>query len=756
MAVLARGMDLGQIDMLRKGDFSGPQSMTATRDHDAGAGWRKLAVLALGVAVVGLPVNNPADYALLAVLAVVIFSGEVRTQGRAWFAAFAIVVAAIAGQMLLAQPRIDEGHNVFLPTQVGFSRPGQIESPISGKPEIGGPGALERGLPADVYRHLAQEFDAQYPPARRCTTDIGGCWVGGGFPDRAFAFSADGIFHKSALSRSVTDIDFTDPVWLRLGFINEAQYNWYPGSDVQRTQRDRRFWMGLHRWHLTMPWFEMIRLPAAYVGGELCWRGTLLWEGEGERFARWNGDGCRAIEPADAGRRIVGIAIKPDTLAMHLAPPWTIRLLRFASGALVLAAAFAFVVTLVRVKARRTMLPFVLIGLAVAVMCIDDASFLGGVRPFDGGDDGLFYDGYGRVILQKLLNGDIFAALQGGENVFYYGGPGLRYFRAFEHVVFGESYLGYLSLILLLPFLAYRLFSRFLPERWALTLIFLFAAIPVGMLFGTSFANYVKWAARGFADPAAYILFIAGLLAIVGAKQSGPNGKFVPAFFGALLLALGICMKPIVAPAAAVLLGGAGLAALYQRRLARLAGLCIGILPVFSMALHNWVFGHVFVLFSGNATQSDLLVMPLSAYLAAARELLSFDFSGGYLMRALTQVINWLSGPAESCATVPLNAAGVAILIYVVLRGRQFDPWLRLIGASALAQHTVALFYNAAIGRYHYLTWFLTMLVVMVFMHETGMGWLKRRYPVMSERIVSHPWSRRLASGLSRLQKVAS
>jgi hypothetical protein len=354
------------------------------------------------------------------------------------------------------------------------------------------------------------------------------------------------------------------------------------------------------------------------------------------------------------------------------------------------------------------------------------------------------------------LAGDIWNALEGGEKVFYYGGPGLRYFRALEHVVFGESYLGYLSLILLLPFLVYRLFVRFLPERWALTLTFLFVAIPAGMLFGTSFANYVKWAGRGFADPAAYTLFIAGLLVIVGAKPPGPNGRFASALFGALLLALGICMKPIVAPAAAVLLGGAGLVALYQRQLARLAGLCIGFLPVFSMALHNWLYGHVFVLFSGNATQSDLLVMPLSAYLAAAREFLSFDFSGGYLMRALTQVINWLSGPAESYATIPLNAVGVAILIHVVLRGRQFDPWLRLVGAAALAQHVVALFYDAAIGRYHYLTWFLTMLVVMVFMHEIGMGWLQRRYPLLSERIVVHPWSRRLASGLSRLQKVAS
>jgi len=697
-------------------------------------GWRKLAALLLALAAVGLPVNDVGSYALLLVATVVIFSGAVRASVSAWAAAVAIVAVAVAGQFLLAPPRIEEGHNVFLPSP-----------------------ALERGLPADVYGHMANEFDAVYPPAVRCRPGSVGCWQDGGLPDSAFAFSADGIIHKTPLSRSVTALDFSDPVWLGLGFTNETRYNWYTAApDVHRADRDRRFWMGLQRWHLTMPWFEMIRLPAAYVGGELCWRGGVMWEGAGEHFSLWPGEGCRTIEPADAGRRIFGIAIKPDTLAMRLTPPWSVRLPELAVGALAVVAVLAMLGVLVRLRTRHVILPAILIVLALLVIAIDDASFLGGVRPMDGGDDGLFYDGVGRIILQKLLAGDIWSALEGGEKVFYYGGPGLRYFRALEHIVFGESYLGYLSLILLLPFLAYGLFRRFLPEIWSLTLILLFVAIPLGMLFGTSFAHNVKWAARGFADPAAYILFIAGLLPIVGAKALGPQGRLTPAFFGALLLALGICMKPIIGPAAAVLLGGAGLAALYRRHWPRLAGLCIGFLPVFSMALHNWVYGHVFVLFSTNAGASDLLVMPPSAYVAVVRELLGFNFSGGYTTRALMQVANWLSGPAESYATVPLNAAGVAILIYVVARGRQFDPWLRLIGASALAQHVVALFYNASIARYHYLTWFLTMVVVMVWAHQVGMGWLKRRYPVMSDRILSHPWSHRLASGLSRLQKVAT
>ena len=616
-------------------------------------------------------------------------------------------------------------------------------------------------MPADVYRHLKDEFDRQYPVAQRCAVGSTGCWQNGGkesgVPDRPFAFSADGVFRKPAMSRSATEIDFSDPVWLRLGFINEMKYNWYTTApDVHRADRDRRFYMGLSRWHMTMPWFEMIRLPAAMVGGKLCWRGDVLWEGADERFAAWRGDSCRDIEPGDAGRRVVGIGIKPDQLAMRLTPPWRPWLLQLASQALMIAAAAGLMLTLVRLNARRMVVPILLIGLASLAIAVDDASFLGGVRPFDGGDDGLFYEGYGRVILEKLLAGDIWGALEGGEKVFYYGGPGLRYFRALEHVIFGDSFLGYLSLVLLLPLLVRGVFSRFLPENWALSLALLFVAVPLGMIFGTSFPDYVKWASRGFADPAAYILFIAGLLPIVGATSEGPTGKFTPALFGALLLALGICMKPIIAPAAAVLLGGAGLYALYLRQWPRLAGFCIGFLPVFSMALHNWIFGRVFVLFSSNSGDADLLVMPPSAYFNAVKELVTLNFSGGYVSRGFFQIVNWLSGPAESIWTIPLNAAGVVILAFVVLRGRTFDPWLRLIGASALAQHAVALFYNAGVARYHFLTWFLTMLVVMVFMHDAGMGWLNRRYPVMSARVTSNPLSRRLAAGLARLQKASS
>ncbi len=691
----------------------------------------KLAIFGLAVAVAGLPLHDVAIYVALVLTAVAIFTGTVRLGLGRWVAAVAVVAVAIGALAVLAPPRIDEGFNAFLPG-----------------------GTLERDLPADVYRHLSAEFDRQYPLDKRCDPAATGCWRGVGLPERAYAFSGDGIVNKSDLSRSVARLDFTDPVWHRLGFINEMRFNWFPVSDVQRARRDGRAWKGYDRWQLTMPWFTMVRLPAAYVGGRLCWSGDILWEGAGETFAPATGQSsnCRAIAPEDAGRRVVGVAIKPGTLAMHLRGPVDVRLKQWSQPLIKILTIGALLLLLIRPRPRRAAAPLLLLALAVAVIAIDDASFLGGVRPFDGGDDGMFYDSVGRDMLQKLLAGNWRGFLEGGESVFYYGGPALRYFRALEHVVFGDTFLGYLSLVLALPFIALALFRRFLDRPWPLVLALLFVAVPLGEVFGTTFVHYAKWAARGFADPACYILFMAGLVPLLGSRQSAPEDRFWPAFFGALLIALGIGMKPLVAPAAAVFLGGAGLAALYGRQWLRLAGMCIGFLPVFSMAWHNWAFGGRFVLFSDNASHPLVLVMPPSAWAGALRELVTFDFGGGLMHRALAHIANWLAGPGEADWTIPFNAAGVVMLIYVVARGRAFDPWLRLIGGAALAQHLVAMFYVET-PRYHFLTWFLTLLVAAAFMQRVGFPWLAQRYPALMARVTGILWSPRLAAGIERLER---
>jgi hypothetical protein len=700
--------------------------------------WLKLAVLVLVLAALGLPVNDLFRYAILVAATVLVVVGQVTVRGLPWLGAVAAVGMCVLGHIWLAAPRIEEGHNLFLIDRDG--------------------GALAAGLPAQAFGVMAAEFDARYPPQLRCDPATFGCWRGRKFPDRLFAFSADGIHDHAAYSRRVTGIDFSDPVWLRLGFINERAYDFATiAGNVDRTTRDRRSWALLHRWTLEMPWFVMYRFPADFVGSDLCWRGEVLWPGADEHFETISHATrqCRTLAPADVGRQIFGVAIAQDPpLAVDLQPSAKIRFHQFLEPALGLIASAAVLGLLVIGSFRSrsfacVVLPFALIALTLVVVFLNDVSFIGGVRPFDSGDDGLVYDGFAREMLSKLLAGDIAGALEGSEPVFYFT-PGMRYLRVAEHLVFGESYLGYLALVLLLPFLVFAMFRRFLPPRWTLALTLIFVAIPIGVLFGSSLVQYVKWAARGFADPAAYVLFLAGFVLLVGRTPAGPRNGFAKAFGTGLLFALALFVRPNIAPAAGVLLGGAGLAALWQGQVRRVAGLCTGFLPVLGMALHNWIYGGVFVLFTSTTTMA--MSMPPSAYLAAFAELLHLQVHDEHVVRAVKQIGGWLAGPSELVAMAPLNAAAIVVLIRVAAWGRA-DPWLRLTAGATVVQQCVGLFYLTG-GRYYYLTWLLTLLVVAAWIHGEGIVLLQRRFPLLTERVAAHPASAALSRALGRMARM--
>jgi len=720
--------------------------------------WLKLASLILVLAALGLPVNDLFRYALLVVATVLIVAGTVSARVAPWLAALTAVALCVLGEILFAAPRIAEGHNVFLVDAAGVSAHSRdsgtpdSRSPLArGRTEVGN--ALEAGLPRAAFRLMAVEFDTIYPPARRCARDQVGCWRGQAFPDQTFAFSADGIFDRAAYSRRVTGIDFSDPVWLRLGFINELGYNWNSrASDVIRARRDRRSLAFLHQWTLAMPWFVLYRFPADFVGSELCWRGEVLWEGADGNFDTVTHADmqCRALTPADVGRDIFGVAIAHE-LAMRLVPTWHLRLRQLVEPGLALIATAALIALLVRVRPLRVVLPFALIAVTLLVAMFNDASFLGGMRPFDSGDDGLVYDGYARMMLRQFVAGDVAGALKGVEPAFYFT-PGLRYLRVAEHLIFGESYLGYLSLVLLLPFLVFALFRRFLPLTWALALTLVFAAVPVGVLFGSSLVQYVKWAARGFADPAAYIFFLAAFVLLLGRLDEGPRDRFVRAFGAGLLFALALFVRPNIALAAGILLAGAGFAALAQRQLRRVAGLAVGFAAVLGMALHNLVYGGALVLFTTTAELPRLLLMPPSAYLAALAELAHSNFAGEHVARAMRQIAGWLAGPSEAVVMAPLNAAAILVLVRVAL-WRGADPWLRLTAGATLVQHGVALFYPAD-GRYYYLTWLLTLLVVAAWLHGEGLAILRRWFPRFTQRVAKHPASLALARGLARMSEM--
>jgi hypothetical protein len=100
----------------------------------------------------------------------------------------------------------------------------------------------------------------------------------------------------------------------------------------------------------------------------------------------------------------------------------------------------------------------------------------------------------------------------------------------------------------------------------------------------------------------------------------------------------------------------------------------------------------------------------------------------------------------------PVNAAALVVLVRVAL-WRTADPWLRLTACATLVQHCVGLFYATA-GRYYYLTWLLTLLIVAAWVHSEGLDILRRRFPQFSAGVAKHPASLALARGLERTSRL--
>jgi len=697
----------------------------------------RIGVLVLALAAVGLPVNNLFKYTLLLALGACVLVGSIERRSPRWIAAAALAALVAAAHMIWPAPRIEQGFNVFLP----------------------GPAlAQSSGLPADVLRVLGEQFNVRYPPEKGCTERSRPCWRPQRMPAAdGYAFSADGIYDRPAFSRRVAGIEFSDPVELRLGIVNEYIYNWPDdASDVVRFTRDRKSLNLFDRFRVTFPLFIVHRFPVQFAGSDLCWRGTLMWEGPGGHFETITHQdmACRTLRAEDAQRRIYAASILPEPkLAMSLRPTLRVQIQRAVELGLSLLAVVGIGLLLVRIEPQRLILPAVVIGATVLLVTIVDWQFIGGYRPLDGGDDGITHEGLGRNVVRYLLAGDVVSALRGDEAIYYFA-PALRYWRALERFIFGDTFLGYFTLILVLPFLVLALARRFMPPRWAIAFALIFVAVPIGTAFGSSLIDYVVWASRGFADPLGFILMFAGLVLIIPSAAKTPAPETGRAFAGALLLAMATFCRPNFLLATTTMAAAAIVAALARRQVARGVAIVAGFATLAVSPVHNYIFGRSFIPFTNNVAHVDIFLMSPLDYLRALGELVRLDFAGEHVRRGIVQLASWLSGAHHVMATIPIHLFAVLILARVLLL-RGFDPWLRVLAFATLLQHGVAACYlNNA--RYHLGTWLLTALVATAWLQAEGLPWIRRRWPSLEARFARLPGAGTLASGLAGLERASA
>ena len=674
-----------------------------------GGSWRviapRLAILAMIIAVLGIPITDLGRFLLLLASVIAATFGTPSELPKRWLLAVVIASALVALEWLLPIRHFEEGENVYVP----MGDAGKV---------------FELELPTDANARMKAEFDRTYlagdessviPPNRFLKPRR---WI-----EHAFSPSADALWQRPKYSRTVEELSFGDQEQARIGAINRLLYNFY----LVRTHPKRLHAPGVLAFENNLnlrvakiagpaidrnriPFFVMAELNHDLLGGTVCWRGEVLWEGENQSFnvLRNVSRTCRQVTDQDVGKRVFALSIG-SPISFALTPPLKGRVFVWIRGALRALAVFALLGLLVTIGGLSDILLPVASALSTLVTTtILWPEYLRGFRTLEGGNDGLTHELMGFDIAQALHAGRWANALRGGESIFYYM-PGLRYFRALEQFMFGETNFGILLCTMFFPVFLYYLLRRLLPPRWSLALICIFLFTPIFERLGFAHFVYLREMIKGFPEPVGYTAFLGGMALLAQYVPTHiPDERPAPMPSGwiGFALAIGVALRPNLALPAVLILAMTGYWLLIQKRWGEAKGFALGFAPVLLIPLHNWYFGHEFVPLTSSAFTPDNLIAPPSVYWAAIEEISRLDFSGGGIAQVLRQLSRWNE------ITDFYRVIAVLVVVWILLRPNS-APSLRGLALVALSMQAILLFYIPS-GRYALLAWLLVFTLVMI------------------------------------------
>lgn len=672
--------------------------------------------LALAILVIlGLPITELWKMLVLLATWITVAFGTPRLRLRRCAVALAIVIGTLLLLRVLPAAAIEEGHNIFLVTDT----------------EI----ALRDGLPSAVYEPWQRAFNARYP----ADVDQGAAWRLAALPT-VFTVSSDALWQPAKYSRRVDRIDFQNLSEFRAGFSNDVRYNFY-GNDALSLGRGFR---------ADLPYFVMYEFSRASIGSTLHWKGTVFWEGTGDTFEELvhAENAGRLIAEADVGKRAYALHLPPPigerfwekgraasetaastTLSMYLELGPALAAGRVLGQVLRVAAIIGILALTVTSLGRRYLmaLSVVTAGLLIVALTIhfSEGKYLGATYPpHGGGDDGLSHESMGRSMAQLVMAGEWAEGLRGGQSV-YWDTPGMRYARAFEKMMFGDTNLGYAAFVGLLPLFVYLLLRHVADERWAIAGVAFFLCAPVGSL---SFLQYIQYAKLGYAEAMAFGFLILGVNLFMRSEPAwGGRRDAIDTFFGGVCLAGSMFLRPNLAIVVPVLGLFVLLAAWKRRDITVGMAAILGLAFALWMPLHNYLYGRVFVLISSSAGSFAVPLSPLT-YLRAVEELVTGNRLSGQLALATTQVSGWLWTlprlPIASLkpiaeAFMALKLFSLALTFYAVYRYRRVGGPILMLACAALATHLPMLFVVAGNSfRYAMIGWDLSALLTIAMVYD--------------------------------------
>ena len=620
-------------------------------------------LLSLIILCFGLPLANWGAFIAILVTLYAIILNKTKLNTKTIIVSIILILSLTIIKSNIYKDKIHIGEQIYSPSDIYLEEHLPLEISNSAKKE---------------WNKLNSPFEA-YPNNTQATNN-------------PWAFSADAVFEKPKMTRTIKNIHFKNRFDIRVGVLNNSKYNYF-GNNLGSS--------GAY-----YPLIFSFMLPSSYSNQKLCWSGKLFIK-DNDIWAKYFSNKQKCIllnknkSPANKYIKIYALDFdKENQLSMKIDNKrhTLIYLLSILT---------AIIILLLHTNLNRYDISLISLSVTCILIYMADQHFRGGYpssfsgMPYMGrGNDGLTHYSFAREMTEALYNYNFREWFRGTEDIFYMM-PGMRYLLSITMVFFGESIFGLLIIVSLTPIVIRSLLQRIFNKKWELIMLSCFFIIPLFEAFGFFQIYLAKYTIEGFGAGIAISALIAAFSFLWKENDKYKNNELIKA---GLCLALAISLRPNFLPAIVVLLFGLSLNLILTKNVKKVFSLSLGFSPILLITYHNFFFGNQFIPLTNSATIDNNMRNGPTKWLECIN---AFPEKCHHIMNHIGVWVSY---------TEPWYILIIGCLIYIIF-SKQLTFNNKIFAFSLVCGHLVFLFYEG-VARYSHGIWLMSFIISLPIIKE--------------------------------------
>lgn len=635
-------------------------------------------ILFIFISCIGLFNSSWYSLILYLVLFLLCYSAKISYAKINWLIISILIPTVFILKQNLELPKIVEGSNVF----IGGND--YKESIFKAK------------LPKKIYEKLNEDFKKVFPNSVSA-------------PDnKLYHKSVSQIFFKNSETKSVENISWDNRFQLQLGAFNNTKYNAYWNQQPKRTK---------------LPFFVKYSFPAEYSNkkARFCWQGTAYIGKKLEKieFPKVECINFKYIEINPTSFYDIWLIETGNTVPLKakLILPLKYKIYFYLKNVIsILSCLLIFIIFFKKINFSKFSLFLFSLLISLIFSFYFYPNLINKFIIFEGGNDGLLYIHFAHMISDFLSVKDFSSAFMGGEEA-YDLMPFYRYIWVINFILFEESPWMLIFILTIFPLVIYEVFKEIIGKKYAKYFLIFWFFVPIFESFGFFHFYYVKLTLRGFGEPLSYLCFLSALLFLIKINKDNNYMSYSSSFVFGLLLALSIGLRANILPACIILM----IFYIYlinKEDIRNILFLFFGTSLVLIIPIHNYVFSNQFIPLTIAAYKDWNLGARPSDYFILFKSLLMFSLD----LNILEKIVNHVSDEIK-LYEIWYHLSIVISILYALKRKSPLI--IRCIAISSLSLIFLLLFYHVG-GRYSYLSWTLSLLVLSYWFKNNFLPFIKK------------------------------